>query len=86
MARDHINQSAPQPVPESTVVKACGDNTVPEMELVEQLLKTDPIPSAEIVDTAAAVVDDLDLSTIPEGGEVTVGVESRGIAHLPGNG
>jgi hypothetical protein len=71
------------PIPEETVLDACGDRTLPKMGVVEQLWETDPIPTDEIEQTAAAAVGDLALDEIPDGGEVAVGAGSRGITNLP---
>ena len=69
-------------VPEETVLEACGDTDLPEFGLIEQVWDTDPIPEDEVADRAAAAVGDLALDDVPEGGEVAVGVGSRGIANL----
>ncbi|NHN49440.1 DUF362 domain-containing protein [Halostella sp. JP-L12] len=70
-------------VPEETVLEACGDTVIPEFGLIEQVWDTDPIPENEIADRAAAAVGALALDDVPVGGEVAVGVGSRGIANLP---
>ncbi|SFG91454.1 hypothetical protein SAMN04488063_3275 [Halopelagius inordinatus] len=69
-------------VGEETVLEACGEVTLPEMGLVEQVWETDPIPEGEIARRAADAVSDLPLDRIPDGGEVAVGAGSRGIANL----
>ena len=71
------------PIPEETILEACGDRELPRMGIVEQLWETDPIPRDEIESEAAAAVDSLALEEVPAGGEVAVGVGSRGIANLP---
>lgn len=70
-------------VPEETVLKACGETSLPEVGVIEQVWDTDPIPEDELGRRAGAAVGDLKLEEIPEGGEVAVGVGSRGIANLP---
>ena len=75
--------AGPSPVSEETVIEACGDQPLPELGVIEQLWATDPIPEGALADTAAAAVDAFDLSDVPEGGEVAVGVGSRGIADIP---
>nr|WP_233255334.1 lactate racemase domain-containing protein [Haloplanus rallus] len=52
------------------------------MGVIEQIWETDPIPIEEIEGRAAAAVDDLDFSDVPDGGEVAIGAGSRGIANL----
>ncbi|MFC6800151.1 DUF362 domain-containing protein [Haladaptatus sp. DYSN1] len=71
------------PIPEETILTACGEQDFPKMGVIEQLWDTDPIPRDEIESQAADAVSDLALDRIPEGGEVAVGVGSRGIANLP---
>jgi hypothetical protein len=75
--------SGPRPVSEETILDACGDRPLPELGLIEQLWKTDPIPEARVADVAAAAVDAFDLVDVPEGGSVAVGTGSRGIANIP---
>ena len=69
-------------VPEDTVANAVGETTFPRMGVIEQIWETDPIPIDEIERRAAAAVDDLDFSDVPDGGEVAIGAGSRGIANL----
>ncbi|MFB6106898.1 MAG: DUF362 domain-containing protein [Halobacteriaceae archaeon] len=69
-------------VAEDVVLEACGDRELPAMGVVEQVWETDPIPADEVADRAAAAVGDLDLSGVPDGGEIAVGAGSRGIANL----
>ncbi|QGX93665.1 DUF2088 domain-containing protein [Haloplanus rallus] len=69
-------------VPEDTVATAVGETTFPRMGVIEQIWETDPIPIEEIEGRAAAAVDDLDFSDVPDGGEVAIGAGSRGIANL----
>ena len=69
-------------VTESTVRKACGDVTLPQMGVIEQHWETDPIPPDEVASEASTAVANLDFEDIPNGGEVAVGVGSRGIANL----
>jgi hypothetical protein len=70
-------------VAEETIVRACTDVELPEMGLVEQVWETDPIPQEALADRCAAAVRALDFEGVPPGGEVALGVGSRGIANLP---
>jgi len=69
-------------VSEETVLEACGEVTLPEIGLIEQDWDTDPIPPDEISDRASDAIGELELAAIPDGGEVAVGVGSRGITNL----
>jgi hypothetical protein len=69
-------------VPEASIREACGDTAVPELGLIEQVWETDPIPTDAIADRAGAAFASLPLETVPEGGELALGVGSRGIANL----
>ncbi len=73
----------PRPVPEETVLDACGERPFPDFGVIEQLWGTTPIPNDQIADTAAAAVDSFDFTDVPEGGAVAVGAGSRGIANIP---
>ncbi|MFC6906020.1 DUF362 domain-containing protein [Halalkalicoccus tibetensis] len=70
-------------VPEETIREACGEVEFPRMGVIEQIWETDPIPTDEIEDRAAAAVEELPFDEVPEGGEVAIGAGSRGIANLP---
>jgi hypothetical protein len=70
-------------VAEETVLDACGDRPLPEFGVVEQVWDTDPIPAGEVARRAGAAVGELSFGGVPDGGEVAVGVGSRGIANLP---
>ena len=70
-------------VPEQAIVEACGETPLPEMGIVEQVWDTDPLPADEIAARAGAAVRSLPLEDVPAGGEVALGVGSRGIANLP---
>ncbi|RBI60376.1 DUF362 domain-containing protein [halophilic archaeon] len=70
-------------VPEETVLEACGETELPEFGVIEQVWDTDPISADQIPDRSGAAVEELALEDVPEGGEVAVGVGSRGIANLP---
>lgn len=70
-------------VPEEVVLEACGETELPDFGVVEQVWDTDPIPVGQVPEYAGAVVEELALDDVPEGGEVAVGVGSRGIANLP---
>ncbi|WP_135822156.1 DUF362 domain-containing protein [Halostella litorea] len=69
-------------VPEETILEACGDPALPEMGVVEQVWETDPIPPEETAEAAGRAVRDLSFEGVPDGGEVALGVGSRGIANL----
>ena len=69
-------------VPEESVHEACGDTPLPELGLIEQVWETDPIPRANIPERAGEAFGSLPLDDVPEGGEVALGVGSRGIANL----
>ena len=69
-------------VPESAVRQACGETPVPELGIIEQVWETDPIPGEAIPDHAADAFASLQLDDVPEGGEIALGVGSRGIANL----
>jgi hypothetical protein len=69
-------------VPESAVREACGETPVPELGVIEQVWDTDPIPGDAISDRAAEAFASLPLEDVPAGGEVALGVGSRGIANL----
>ncbi len=70
-------------VPEETIVEACGDPPLPELGVIEQVWDTDPIPPEETGERAARAVRALSFEDVPEGGDVALGVGSRGIANLP---
>lgn len=76
-AADHLS------VPEATIVEACGDPPLPELGIIEQVWDTDPIPPEETGESAADAVRELSFEDVPEGGEVALGVGSRGIANVP---
>jgi hypothetical protein len=71
------------PIPEETILEACGDRKLPKLGVIEQIWETDPIPTDEIEARADEAVDSLALDEIPDGGEIAIGVGSRGIANLP---
>ena len=68
-------------VPEAAILEACGETPLPELGVIEQVWDTDPI--ADVRAAAAAAFGDLPTDEIPDGGEVALGVGSRGIANLP---
>ena len=70
-------------VPEAAIREACGETPLPELGLIEQVWDTDPIPVDEVADRAGDAFRSLALSDVPEGGELALGVGSRGIANLP---
>ena len=69
-------------VPEAMIQKACDDPALPELGIIEQVWNTDSVPSAETAEAAAKAVRSLPLETVPAGGEIAIGVGSRGIANL----
>ena len=69
-------------VPEHVVLQACDDPPLPEMGVIEQTWDPDAIPPDTIAETAARAVRSLSFEAVPEGGEVALGVGSRGIANL----
>jgi hypothetical protein len=69
-------------VPEETVLEACGETPLPEFGVIEQAWSTDPIPPDRLADRAGDAVAELDLDSIPEGGEIALGVGSRGINEI----
>jgi hypothetical protein len=70
-------------VSETTILDACGETSLPDLGLVEQVWETDPIPSAAVREQAARALNGLVFDDVPAGGEVALGVGSRGIANLP---
>jgi hypothetical protein len=83
MSSDDIDSAVERlSVPEETILEACGDPPLPEMGVIEQVWETDPIPPEEISEHTANAVDVLSFEGIPDGGEVALGVGSRGIANL----
>jgi len=66
-------------VPEEAVLDACGETEIPPLGTIEQLWSTDPIPKERLADRAGEAVADLAIEDIPAGGEVALGVGSRGI-------
>ncbi|XVH33425.1 DUF362 domain-containing protein (plasmid) [Haloferacaceae archaeon DSL9] len=70
-------------VPQKRVLEVCGEVEFPRVGVIEQRWETDPIPIGEIETRAAAAVDSLDLTDVPDGGSVAVGAGSRGINHIP---
>jgi hypothetical protein len=69
-------------VSEDTVLEACGETPLPELGVIEQVWETDPIPADRLAERAGEAVADLDLGAIPAGGEVALGVGSRGINEI----
>ena len=69
-------------VSEQSIVDACGETNLPEMGVVEQVWDTDPVPSEELAERAGEAARSLRLEDVPDGGEIALGVGSRGIANL----
>jgi hypothetical protein len=74
------SQRSTPAVPESDILDACGETPLPERGLIEQVWETDPIE--DVRGRAAAAFEDLPTETVPKGGEIALGVGSRGIANL----
>ncbi|GCF15221.1 hypothetical protein Harman_31560 [Haloarcula mannanilytica] len=70
-------------VPEETIIEACGDPQLPDLGVIEQVWETDPIAPEDIELHAARAVESLSFANVPDGGEIALGVGSRGIANLP---
>ena len=71
------------PISEATILETCGERALPSFGVVEQRWETSPIPPAAVEREAADAVGSLALDDVPDGGDVAVGVGSRGIANLP---
>ncbi|MFB6141202.1 MAG: DUF362 domain-containing protein [Halosimplex sp.] len=69
-------------VPEAAIREACGETPFPELGVIEQVWETDPIPDEAIADSAGEAFASLPLADLPDGGEIALGVGSRGIANL----
>jgi hypothetical protein len=69
-------------VPEESIREACGETPLPELGIIEQVWETDPIPQEDIADRAGEAFGSLPLDDVPDGGEIALGVGSRGIANL----
>ena len=69
-------------VPEESIAEACGETPLPELGLIEQVWGTNPIPGDAIAERAATAFGSLPLRDVPAGGEIALGVGSRGIANL----
>ncbi len=69
-------------VSEDTILEACGDREIPPLGVIEQQWETDPLPDEELSSIAAQATTNLEFQDVPSGGEVAVGVGSRGIANL----
>ena len=70
-------------VPERSILKASGETPLPEMGIIEQVWDTNPIPGDALANRANEAFRSLPLDDVPEGGEIALGVGSRGIANLP---
>ena len=69
-------------VPERSIKDACGETPFPEMGVIEQVWDTDPIPTEDIPDRAGEAFGSLSFADVPDGGEIALGVGSRGIGNL----
>jgi hypothetical protein len=79
---DSENAATCLSVQEEMILEACGDPPLPELGVIEQVWETDPIPSTETGMHGGRAVRELSFEEIPEGGEVALGVGSRGIANI----
>ncbi len=70
-------------VDESSLPDLDSAVSVPPLGIIVQRWDTDPISEGRITTAAANAVARLPLSGVPDGGDVAVGVGSRGIANLP---
>ncbi|MGM0606239.1 MAG: DUF362 domain-containing protein [Halobacteriota archaeon] len=78
---DH-EEDASRVVSEATIREVCGDRSIPDLGVIEQVWETDPIPDSKIESRAASAVDALSFEGVPDGGSIAIGVGSRGIANL----
>ena len=69
-------------VSEGTIEDVCGDRDIPELGVIDQVWDPDPIPVDQIESRAATAIESLQFDDVPEGGEIALGVGSRGIANL----
>ncbi|WP_129115582.1 DUF362 domain-containing protein [Halegenticoccus tardaugens] len=69
-------------VPEAAIREACGETLLPELGVIEQVWETDPILEEDLAERAATAFESLQLENVPDGGEIALGVGSRGIANL----
>ncbi len=69
-------------VSEAAIHETCGETPLPELGVIEQVWDTDPIPTEEITARAGDAFESLPLENVPVGGEIALGVGSRGIANL----
>jgi hypothetical protein len=77
-----MNPSEQPTVPEEDILAACGKRELPAMGVIKQVWETDPILSEEIPRRVRLAIEALAFEDVPDGGEVAIGVGSRGIANL----
>ena len=65
-----------------TIRQTCGSLSPPSLGVIEQRWETDPLPAEVIPAHVENAVQDLAFAEIPAGGEIAIGVGSRGIANL----
>jgi hypothetical protein len=76
------NSDSSRIVSEETIRSVCGDRSIPDLGVIEQVWDPDPIPLDRIESRAATAVESLSFDHVPAGGEVAICVGSRGIANL----
>lgn len=76
-----INERDNPLVSEQTVLDTCGECTLPDLGVIEQIWGTGPLPVYRIADHAISSVSSLPCDDVPGGSEVAGGVRSRGIAN-----
>ncbi|XVH33203.1 DUF362 domain-containing protein (plasmid) [Haloferacaceae archaeon DSL9] len=69
-------------VSEETIRDVCGDHEIPHLGVIAQIWDTDPIPPQKIETHAVEAVNDLVFDDVESGGDIAIGVGSRGIANL----
>lgn len=75
--------ASPSVISEEAVLKSVGDVSLPDIGVIDQLWETDPIPREAIAGRATSALSSLELTDVPDGGTVAIGIGSRGIANLP---
>lgn len=63
--------------------RTCDEVSMPPLGVIEQVWETEPISGRALETHVEAAVDGLAFADVPAGGEIAIGVGSRGIANLP---